>query len=140
MLTRQSSNRTTHFVLHRSNPSQMTRSKLYSRILDALEELKARDLKELDVSNLTSVTESMIIVSGTSNRHVKSMADKVIEEAKALGERPLGVEGAEEGEWVLVDLDELVVHIMLPRVRDFYNLEKLWAAPAHGDRSAQPGS
>ncbi len=117
----------------------MTRSKLHSRITDALEELKARDLKELDVSSLTSVTESMIIVSGTSNRHVKSMAEKVIEEAKAVGEKPLGVEGAEEGEWVLVDLDELVVHIMLPRVRDFYNLEKLWAAPAQGDRSAQPG-
>lgn len=117
----------------------MTQSKLYRRIIDALEELKARDLKELDVSSLTSVTESMIIVSGTSNRHVKSMAEKVIEEAKASGERPLGVEGAEEGEWVLVDLDELVVHIMLPRVRDFYNLEKLWATPARDDRSAQPG-
>ena len=120
-------------------PLQTRSKKTLTRILDALEELKARDLKELDVSRLTSVTESMIIVSGTSNRHVKSMAEKVIEEAKALGERPLGVEGAEEGEWILVDLDELVVHIMLPRVRDFYNLEKLWAAPARGDRSAQPG-
>ncbi len=118
----------------------MTRSKLHSRILNALEELKARDVKELDVKELTSVTEYMIIASGTSNRHVKSLAEKVIEEAKAGGDRPLGVEGAEEGEWVLVDLDELIVHVMLPRVRDFYNLEKLWSpSPARTERPAQRG-
>ncbi len=119
----------------------MTPSKLHSRILHALEELKARDVKELDVSALTSVTESMIIASGTSNRHVKSLADKVIEEAKAGGHRPLGVEGAEEGEWVLVDLDEIVVHLMLPRVRDFYNLEKLWSpSPGREDLATRRSS
>lgn len=119
----------------------MTESNLHKRILAALEETKARDVKELDVSSLTSVTELMIIASGTSKRHVKSLADKVIEEAKAAGRRPLGVEGEREGEWVLVDLDEIVVHLMLPRVRDFYNLEKLWATagPASGAAAAQKG-
>lgn len=128
--------------LHRSNSNQMTPGKLQKTVLHALEEMKARDIKELDVSELTSVTEAMIIASGTSNRHVKSMAEKVIEEAKKSGERPLGVEGADEGEWVLVDLDELVVHLMLPRVRDFYNLEKLWASTSKGrdERAARQGS
>jgi len=119
----------------------MTASKLQERVLHALEEMKARDIKELDVSKLTSVTELMIIASGTSNRHVKSLADKVVEAAKAGGDKPLGVEGGDEGEWVLVDLDELVVHLMLPRVRDFYNLEKLWAStPGRDDREAHRGS
>lgn len=119
----------------------MTSSNLHKQVLHALDELKAKDVKVLDVSALTSVTEAMIIASGTSNRHVKSLAEKIIEEAKAVGEKPLGVEGAEEGEWVLVDLDELVVHVMLPRVRDFYNLEKLWAkTPGRNDRAARRGS
>lgn len=119
----------------------MTPSKLHKQVMHALDELKARDIKELDVKDLTSVTEAMIIASGTSNRHVKSLAEKIIEEAKAVGEKPLGVEGAEEGEWVLVDLDELVVHVMLPRVRDFYNLEKLWAStpPGRDDQAARRG-
>lgn len=119
----------------------MIGSKLHERVLHALEDMKARDIKELDVSELTSVTELMIVASGTSNRHVKSIADKVIEDAKAGGDRPLGVEGSEEGEWVLVDLDEIVVHVMLPRVRDFYNLEKLWGTtPGRDDRTARRGS
>ncbi|NNF52045.1 MAG: ribosome silencing factor [Gammaproteobacteria bacterium] len=119
----------------------MTASNLHDRVLHALEEMKARDIKELDVSDLTSVTELMVIASGTSNRHVKSLADKVIESAREGGDKPLGVEGADEGEWVLVDLDEIVVHVMLPRVRDFYNLEKLWAStPGRDDREARRGS
>ena len=116
----------------------MSPSKLQHRILHVLEELKARDVKALDVSDLTSVTETMIIASGTSNRHVKSLAEKVIEAARETGDRPLGIEGADEGEWVLVDLDELVVHVMLPRVRDFYNLEKLWATDSRDGLAARP--
>lgn len=108
----------------------MTETKLHSRIMHALEEAKARDTKELNVRDLTSVTELMIVASGTSKRHVKAIAERVVEEAKEAGHRPLGVEGEQEGEWVLVDLDEIVVHVMLPRVRDFYNLEKLWGVNA----------
>lgn len=100
--------------------------KLTKLVIGALEDLKALDLKVLDVSSMTSVTDTMIIVSGTSTRHVKAMADSVMEKTSAAGHRPLGVEGEQEGEWVLVDLGDIVVHIMLPQMRDFYNLEKLW--------------
>ena len=96
-------------------------------VVEALEELKAQDIHVIDVRGKTSVTDVMVIASGTSNRHVKALADNVIERAKAHGVRPLGVEGEESAEWVLVDLGDVVVHVMLPRVRDFYNLEKLWA-------------
>ena len=96
-------------------------------VVEALEELKAQDVHVIDVRGKTSVTDVMVIASGTSNRHVKALADNVIERAKAHGVRPLGVEGDQTAEWVLVDLGDVVVHVMLPRVRDFYNLEKLWA-------------
>jgi len=92
----------------------------------AVEELKAKDVVEIDVRGKTSVTDHLVIVSGTSTRHVKSIADEVVRYAKKLDVQPLGVEGEREAEWVLVDLGDVVVHVMLPRVREFYALERLW--------------
>jgi ribosome-associated protein len=92
-----------------------------------LEDAKARDLRIIDVRQLTSVTDYLIIASGTSARHVASIADKVVEIAKQAGQPLLGIEGKESGEWVLVDLADIVVHVMQPRVREFYKLEDLWA-------------
>lgn len=92
----------------------------------ALEEIKAKDLVEIDVRGKTSVCDYMVIASGTSTRHVKSLADEVVKASKQAGFQPLGVEGEREAEWVLVDLGDVVVHVMLPRVREFYALERLW--------------
>ena len=100
---------------------------LQKTVVDALEELKAQDIRILDVRSIASFTDLMIIASGTSNRHVKSIADKVVEKCATVGIRPLGVEGQQEAEWVLVDMNDIVVHVMLPQTRDFYNLEKLWS-------------
>ena len=96
-------------------------------VVDALEELKAQDIRILDVRSIASFTDLMIVASGTSTRHVKSIADKVIEKCAVVGVRPLGVEGQQEAEWVLVDMNDIVVQVMLPQTRDFYNLEKLWS-------------
>lgn len=107
-------------------------TELNKLIIDALEDLKGQKLVELNVSALTDVMDHLIIVNGTSNRHVKSLANNVIEELKEAGHRPLGVEGYEDGEWVLVDFGDTVVHVMLEATRDFYELEKLWSkVPAH---------
>ncbi len=99
---------------------------LLSLVHQGLVEIKAKDITEIDVRGKTSVTDFMIIASGTSTRHVKSIADEVIRFVKRAGIMPLGVEGEREAEWVLVDLGDAVVHIMLPRVREFYALERLW--------------
>jgi ribosome-associated protein len=90
--------------------------------------MKAVNVKALDVRGLTDFADTLIVASGTSDRHVRSIADHVIEQAKRNGFRPLGTEGEREGEWVLVDLQDIVVHVMLPRVREFYGLERLWDA------------
>lgn len=92
----------------------------------ALEDLKAKDAIEIDVRGKTSVCDYMVIASGTSTRHVKSIADEAVRKVKDLGVMPLGVEGEREAEWVLVDLGDVVVHVMLPRVREYYALERLW--------------
>jgi ribosome-associated protein len=92
----------------------------------ALEDMKAVNVKVLDVRKLTDVTDTMIVATGTSDRHVKSIADRLVERCRQAGRRPYGVEGEREGEWVLVDLQDLIVHVMLPRIREFYGLEKLW--------------
>ena len=99
---------------------------LLGTVRDALEELKAKDAVEIDVRGKSSVTDYMVVVSGTSTRHVKSIANEVVKFAKKLDVMPLGVEGEREAEWVLVDLGDVIVHVMLPRVREFYALERLW--------------
>jgi ribosome-associated protein len=96
-------------------------------VLQALDDMKAKDVVVLDVRGKTSITDIMIIASGTSDRHVKSIAETVAFKAKQAGEAPLGTEGVEEGEWALVDLNGVVVHVMQPKVRDFYHLERLWS-------------
>lgn len=90
--------------------------------------MKAVHVKVLDVRGLTDIADTLIVASGTSDRHVRSIAEHVIDQAKRNGFRPLGAEGKREGEWVLVDLQDIVVHVMLPRVREFYGLERLWDA------------
>ncbi|PJK07929.1 ribosome silencing factor [Lysobacteraceae bacterium NML95-0200] len=101
---------------------------------DAVENLKAQDVVALDVRGKSSVCDHMVICSGTSTRHVKAIADEVVRFAKQLNYQPLGVEGEQEAEWVLVDLGDVLVHVMLPRVREFYALERLWTV---GDEAPQ---
>ncbi|WP_158753663.1 ribosome silencing factor [Dyella sp. S184] len=115
----------------RTNKS-VTTATLRKSVIDALEELKAKDVREIDVRGKTSIADLLVIASGTSARHVKSIADEVSKFAKKAGVMPLGVEGELEGEWVLVDLGDVIVHVMLPRIREFYGLERLWTVGDHG--------
>ncbi len=94
--------------------------------VDALEELKGKDILTIDVRDKTSVTDFMVIASGTSSRHVKSLAENVLEKAKEQGRRALGNEGLDGGEWALLDLGDVVVHVMQVATRQFYDLERLW--------------
>ena len=109
---------------------------LKALIVSALEDVKGKDIQLLDVTRIASFTDAMVIVSGTSTRQVKALADKVVEECKKSGVRPLGVEGEREAEWVLIDLGDVVVHVMLPEARDFYGLEKLWSMETPTNASA----
>lgn len=110
----------------RRSPEPERASPLHDVVTAALEDMKAVNVKVLDVRGLTDIADTMVIASGNSDRHVRSIADRVVEKAKAAGFRPLGTEGARDGEWVLVDLQDIVLHVMLPRVREFYGLERLW--------------
>ena len=100
-------------------------------IYDALVDAKAQDIAVLDVQKVSSFTDTMMIVSGTSTRHVQSVADNVIYQMREHGVRPVGVEGEKIGEWVLIDFGPVVVHVMRPQTRDFYNLEKFWSDGQH---------
>jgi ribosome-associated protein len=110
----------------RPRAKQERASPLQQAVTSALEDMKAVNVKVLDVRGLTDIADTMFIASGNSDRHVRSIAERVVEKAKAAGFRPLGTEGSRDGEWVLVDLQDILVHVMLPRVREFYGLEHLW--------------
>jgi len=110
---------------------------LRERCVAALDDLKAEDVRVLDVRPLTEITDCMIIVSGRSPRHVRALADAVCAACKAAGVTLLGVEGHSEGQWVLVDAGDVVVHVMLPATRDYYQLEKLWAPPPLSARAGR---
>jgi ribosome-associated protein len=130
----------------RLRPAEERASPLQQAVTTALEDMKAVNVRALDVRGLTDIADMMVIASGNSDRHVRSIAERVVEKAKAAGFRPLGLEGTRDGEWVLVDLQDILVHVMLPRVREFYGLERLWetdmavpaaAAPAVAGASAR---
>jgi ribosome-associated protein len=113
------------------------RAALVKTVVAALDDMKAVNVKVLDVRKVTDVSDCMVVASGNSDRHVRSIADRVLERSKVAGFRPLGVEGERDGEWVLVDLNDVIVHVMLPRVREFYALENLWeVSPSRPDRAA----
>ena len=115
-----------HVIKTRMPVPAPTPESLLKQVHAALEEMKAKDAVEIDVRGKTSIADFLVVVSGTSTRHVKSVADEVVQFAKKCGVMPLGVEGEREAEWVLVDLGDVIVHVMLPRVREFYALERLW--------------
>jgi ribosome-associated protein len=117
----------------------MDSKELCELVVHALEDVKAKDIVTLDVRDMTSVTDYMIVASGTSNRHVKALADAVAEKAKEAGQKPVGIEGENGSEWVLIDLQDALVHVMLPRVREFYNLEKLWSIRPSSDALVKNG-
>ena len=100
--------------------------RLQELVVNALEDFKAIDIQHIDVSGQNPLTEMFVIASGSSLRHIKSMAENLVIKAKEAGCPPLGVEGDRQSEWVLVDLNDIIVHLMLPQTRAFYNLEKLW--------------
>ncbi len=118
----------------------MQLEQLRDLVVETLNDMKARDVAVMDVRGKTAITDYMVVASGTSDRHVKSIAETIAYRAKEAGEPALGSEGVADGEWALVDLNGVVVHVMLPKVRDFYNLERLWSAPALvADAMPRPG-
>jgi ribosome-associated protein len=125
-------------LTHKTTGGELTSNQLRDLVISTLEDLKAIDIQQLDVSGQSPLADLFVVASGSSTRHVKSMAEKLALKAKAAGNQPLGVEGEREGEWVLVDLNDVIVHLMLPQTRAFYNLEKLWEASSQQRNAGQP--
>jgi ribosome-associated protein len=129
---------TANVVAPKKKPAKAApRSPIVDTVLRAMDDMKAVNIVTLDVRGVTDVADAMVIASGNSDRHVRAIADRVREFAKQAGYRPLGVEGERDGEWVLVDLNDVIVHVMLPRVREFYRLESLWDVTAARREAAQ---
>lgn len=105
----------------------MLNIELKDLVIQALEDVKGQEIVCMDVSELTDITDFMVVVSGGTNRQVKALANNVVEDARKSGVKPIGVEGQEQGDWVLVDLADVIVHVMLPKVRQYYDLERLWS-------------
>ena len=105
----------------------MQSEQLRDLVTEALDDIKGQEIVVLDITDQTDIADYMVVASGSSNRQVRALVDHVVEEAGKRGIRPLGVEGHEQGDWVLIDLTDVIVHVMLPKVRDFYDLERLWS-------------
>ena len=123
-------------MTHKTADEALTSDQIRDLVISVLEDLKAIDIQEVDVTGKNPLTDRFIVASGNSTRHVKSMSEKLLLKAKAVGHPPLGIEGDKGGEWVLVDLNDVIVHLMLPQTRAFYNLEKLWEASSQQRSSA----
>jgi len=115
-----------HYMATTADPSAQTTEDLKAMVLAALEDAKANDVRQLDVRRLTDITDWMVVASGTSTRHVLALADHVRTQVKAQGLSPIGTEGESGSDWVLLDYGDVVVHLMLPDTRGFYDLEGLW--------------
>jgi len=115
-----------HWHLPPIKTQKMQSNELLTLVLAALDDGKGNDIKVIDVRDKTNITDFMVIASGTSDRHVASLAGRVVERVKENQMKPLGVEGQNTGEWVLVDLGDAIIHVMKPQTREFYQLEKLW--------------
>ena len=120
----------------------MNIDELKKLVIDTMDDMKATNIRELDVRGKSSITDIMVVASGSSTRQVKSIASRVLDKAKQAGESPLGMEGEREGDWVVVDLGDVVLHVMTPEMREFYQLEKLWGdeAPDVGDQDISSGT
>jgi ribosome-associated protein len=127
-----------HLTIQPSPRDDLSFEQLRDLVTAALEDFKAIDIQHLDVSGQNPLTDMFVIASGSSVRHIRSMADNLIVKAKEAGVQPLGVEGDRQAEWVLVDLNDIIVHLMLPQTRAFYNLEKLWEASSQQRSGHQP--
>ncbi|MBV1786719.1 ribosome silencing factor [Marinobacterium sp. D7] len=115
----------------------MQTDQLINLVENALDDMKARDVVKLDVTGKSSVTDYMLVASGTSKRHVMSVAQEVIDKVKEAGLRPVGVEGENVGDWVLVDLGDVIVHVMMPDARSFYDIERLWSFESDSEAAAE---